>query len=99
MADRIVILGGGTGGTLLANRLRRASATPADHGHRPRRQHVYEPGLLFVPFGLAEPDGIVRSRGSSCTRDRLRIAEIDRVEPASSSVHLPEGSRCPTTCW
>ena len=53
---RIVILGGGTGGTLTANRLRKALA-----GRRrspwstPNDRHVYQPGLLFVPFGLARP--------------------------------------------
>jgi sulfide:quinone oxidoreductase len=25
--------------------------------------HVYQPGLLFVPFGLTQPEGIVRPRG------------------------------------
>ena len=62
MTHRIVILGGGTGGTLVANRLRRAygprdgeiTVVDQDDGH------VYQPGLLFVPFGLANPDEIVR---------------------------------------
>ena len=62
---RIVILGGGTGGTLTANRLRRAYASDEasitvvdqDDGH------VYQPGLLFVPFGLAHPEDIIRPRG------------------------------------
>ena len=56
MAHRIVILGGGTGGTLTANRLRRAysaaeaTITVVDQDDR----HVYQPGLLFVPFGLSQ---------------------------------------------
>ena len=71
MAHRIVILGGGTGGTLTANRLRRilsvaeATITVVDQDD----QHVYQPGLLFVPFGLAHPADIVRSR-----RAQLAIA-------------------------
>ena len=54
---RIVILGGGTGGTLTANRLRKAyglgeaSITVVDQNDR----HVYQPGLLFVPFGSPTP--------------------------------------------
>ena len=52
---QIVVLGGGTGGTLVANRLRQifepaeAQITVVDQDD----VHVYQPGLLFVPFGLA----------------------------------------------
>ncbi|MEZ5270623.1 MAG: tryptophan 7-halogenase [Microthrixaceae bacterium] len=70
MAHRILILGAGTGGTLAANRLRReystdeATITVVDQDD----VHVYQPGLLFVPFALARPDDIVRiSTGPACT--------------------------------
>jgi len=56
----VVILGGGTLG---ANRLRRelpddVRLTVVDQDDA----HVYQPGLLFVPFGLTHPEDIVRSR-------------------------------------
>src|SRR6266700_5085135 len=62
---RIVILGGGTGGTLLANRLRRAYRPEAAEVVVVDRDdaHVYQPGLLFVPFGRAEVQRITRPRG------------------------------------
>ncbi|MBR7825621.1 FAD-dependent oxidoreductase [Actinospica sp. MGRD01-02] len=53
MKKRIVILGGGTGGTLVANRLRRA-LSPQDAEIVVvdlDDEHVYQPGLLFAPFG------------------------------------------------
>ncbi|MEZ5237869.1 MAG: FAD/NAD(P)-binding oxidoreductase [Microthrixaceae bacterium] len=95
MAHRIVILGAGTGGTLTANRLRRkyaedeASITVVDQDD----VHVYQPGLLFVPFGLARPDDIVRPRGDQLHRgiDYVQSA-IDRVEIDQQKVHLANGS-------
>jgi sulfide:quinone oxidoreductase len=95
MGKRIVVLGGGTGGTLLANRLRRAyrtrdaSITVVDQDDR----HVYQPGLLFVPFGLAHPDEIVRPRGRQLHHgiDFVDRA-IDRVEIERRRVFLTDGS-------
>ena len=61
---RIVILGGGTGGTMVANRLRRRLDPDEAEIHVVDRdgRHVYQPGLLFVPFGLAKTSDIVRAR-------------------------------------
>jgi sulfide:quinone oxidoreductase len=93
MAHRIVILGGGTGGTLVANRLQRlygedASIVVIDRDDA----HVYQPGLLFVPFGLTEPSEIVRSRRAQL-RDGidLRLAEVDSVEIDRDTVRLEGG--------
>jgi sulfide:quinone oxidoreductase len=92
---RIVILGGGTGGTLTANRLRRlynlddAVITVVDLDDR----HVYQPGLLFVPFGLTHSEDIVRPR-----ERQLRIgidfveSAIDRVDIEACEVHLANGA-------
>jgi sulfide:quinone oxidoreductase len=61
---QIVILGGGTGGTMVANRLsRRLGLDDAEiHVVDMDNRHVYQPGLLFVPFGLATVGEIVRPR-------------------------------------
>jgi sulfide:quinone oxidoreductase len=94
MSNRIVILGAGTGGTLAANRLQRHYGDDAEIVVVDRDDdHVYQPGLLFVPFGLAEPEALVRSRRAQL-RDGIefRQAEIGRVEAASSRVHLADGS-------
>jgi sulfide:quinone oxidoreductase len=91
----LVILGGGTGGTLTANRLRRQFApddlaiTVVDRDDR----HVYQPGLLFVPFGLSHPEDIVRPRARQL-RDGIGFhrSAIDRVDLAADVVHLVDGS-------
>jgi sulfide:quinone oxidoreductase len=88
-----VVLGGGTGGTLAANRLHKrfgdgAEIVVVDRDDR----HVYQPGLLFVPFGLADPSGIVRSRSAQLhTGIDFKQAEIDRVAIANNTVHLTDG--------
>ena len=81
---RMVILGGGTGGTLAANRLRKkfVAADLAIDVVDQDNQHVYQPGLLFVPFGLAEPDEIVRRR------DRQLHKGINYHESAIESVDI-----------
>lgn len=95
VTTRIVILGGGTGGTLAANRLRRqhraddVEITVVDRDD----QHVYQPGLLFVPFGLAAPDEIVRPRHRQLHRGiRFLEADVDHVDLADEVVHLGDGS-------
>ena len=97
MRHRIVILGGGTGGTLTANRLQRVYGDEAEILVVDRDDsHVYQPGLLFVPFGLAEPDEIVRSRRAQL-RDGIGflLAEVDRVEIEANTVHLTNGDMLP----
>jgi sulfide:quinone oxidoreductase len=90
MAHRILVLGGGTGGTLVANRLQRlygeaASITVIDRDDA----HIYQPGLLFVPFGLAEPGEIVRPRHAQF-RDGIdfRLDDVQSVDIAQNTVHL-----------
>jgi sulfide:quinone oxidoreductase len=95
MTKRIVILGAGTGGTLVANRLRRAYDTGeaeivvVDQDD----DHVYQPGLLFVPFGLAEPEELVRPRHRQL-HDGIdfRQAAVDRVDLDAERVHLGDGT-------
>jgi sulfide:quinone oxidoreductase len=92
---RIVILGGGTGGTITANRLRRRFDADEAEIHVVDRddRHVYQPGLLFVPFGLAQLDEIVRPR-----RRQLRggivfhETEIESVQLEEERVRLADGT-------
>jgi sulfide:quinone oxidoreductase len=98
MAHHIVILGGGTGGTMMANRLRRrydeaeATITVVDKDDR----HVYQPGLLFVPFGLADVGEIVKPRQKQLHSGiAFREAEVDRVVLAEDKVLLADGSALP----
>lgn len=67
---RILVVGGGTGGTILANNLSRRLASEI----RDRKvwitmlsasdKHMYQPGLLYVAFGQMTPDQLYRDQAS-----------------------------------
>lgn len=95
---RLVILGAGTAGTILANKLRRGldradwDITLVDHDG----EHVYQPGLLMVPFGGHRPEELVKPRARFLPAGvELTIGEIDRVDPADREVFLADGRRLP----
>ncbi len=97
MRPRIVIIGGGTGGTLAANRLHRVYGESAqimviDRDDR----HVYQPGLLFVPFGMAHPEKLVRSRRAQLHPGvEFQLAGVEQIETAESRVQLADGESLP----
>ncbi len=95
----IVILGAGTAGTIMANRLRRRFRSDIRAGELQitivdqDNQHVYQPGLLFVPFGIYQPEDTVKPRRPQVGKGVEYIqAAIDRVEPQEDRVYL-EGGR------
>ena len=95
---QIVILGGGTGGTMTANRLRRRFDLDDAEIHVVDRddRHLYQPGLLFVPFGMAQLDEIVRPR-----RRQLRDGvvfherEVGSVSIDRDEITLDDGTVLP----
>ena len=92
---RMVILGAGTGGTVMANllrkRLRRAdwAITIIDRDN----EHYYQPGFLFIPFGFYTKKDIVKPRSKFLPRGvEFIIAEIDRINPGANEVVFQDGS-------
>jgi len=90
---RIAIIGGGTAGTIMANRMARLlpaewRITVADQDDR----HVYQPGLLFLPFGQAREEELVRSRRRQLSsRVELRMEPIDAIEADRSRIRFASG--------
>src|SRR5690242_18025464 len=93
--NRLVILGAGTAGTMVANKLRhelaagRWSITVVDQDDR----HVYQPGLLLLPFGVYTPGELVKRR-VRCLPDGvdLVLGGIDRVDAEAQTVTLADGT-------
>jgi sulfide:quinone oxidoreductase len=96
MARRLVVLGAGTAGTMVVNQLRRRldrkewEILVVDQDDR----HLYQPGLLFVPFGGYRPEQLVKPRRRFVPDGvELVLAGIDRVDPDHQQVLLADGRR------
>ena len=90
----LVILGGGTGGTIAANRLRRRLAraawnvTVVDQDD----DHLYQPGLLLLPFGGYNAEDLIRPRRRYLSDDvDLVLADVDQIDADASQVRLRGG--------
>jgi sulfide:quinone oxidoreductase len=95
---RLVILGAGTAGTIMANLMRRRlnraewAITIIDRDN----EHYYQPGFLFIPFGFYKREDIVKPRAKFLPRGvEFLIAEVDRIDPAADKVLLADGSELP----
>ena len=93
---RLVVLGAGTAGTMVVNKLRRAlpeeewAITVVDQDH----VHRYQPGYLFLPFGGYQPSQITKPMTELLTPGVEKItAEIERVDIESDEVVLGDGKR------
>jgi sulfide:quinone oxidoreductase len=95
ISQRIVILGGGVGGTIVANQLARKV------GRRPgveitivdqTGQHVYQPGFMYITFGNERAAQLARpERGLVDERVTVVVGEVTRVDEKKRAVQLADG--------
>jgi len=97
--QNIVILGAGTAGTIMANRLARQNKVSLAAGELTITvvdqdgKHIYQPGLLFVPFGIYQPEEIVKPRDAQLPKSvRFVVSEIDKVDSDHDQVLLMDGT-------
>lgn len=95
MIPRIIIGGGGVAGTIVANRLARrlrweeANVLVIDAAS----DHVYQPGLLYLPFGDGNSKSLVRPlRGLLNPRVELLCGTVDLIDPRANLVQV-DGQR------
>lgn len=87
----VVVLGGGTGGVVAANELRRRLGRE----HRVilvdrEGSHVFWPSLLWLQVGLRKPDSIVRDLANLEKKGIQVIKEpVEAIDPARKTVRLP----------
>jgi sulfide:quinone oxidoreductase len=91
--NELVVLGAGTAGTTLVNRLRRRLGddwhiTVVDQDDT----HVYQPGQLFIPFGIYGRDDVVAPRRRFLPRHvDLVVGAVDYVDTAAQTVSVMGG--------
>ncbi len=92
---QLVILGAGTAGTMVANRLRRTLAddwriTLVDQSET----HYYQPGFLFIPFGIYSQRDVVKpERDFVPPGVEFIVSPIELIEPERRRVRLSKDGR------
>ena len=96
--QRILILGGGVGGTLTANLLVKKLRARIDRGEVEillidlTGQHVYQPGFMYIAMGGERASNLQRPERSLLDkRVTLVIGEVARVEEDRQVVTLTDG--------
>jgi sulfide:quinone oxidoreductase len=96
--QRILILGGGVGGTLTANLLVKKLRSRIDRGEAEivvvdaTGQHVYQPGFMYIAMGGERASNLSRPERSLLDkRVNLVIGQVDRIDEATQTVALSNG--------
>lgn len=93
---RLIIMGAGTAGTIMANKM--SKKLPQDEWEimlvEKQKEHYYQPGFLFVPFGLYKKENIVRpTKEFIPERVKVLTAEADRIDAQGNLVLLADGTQ------
>ncbi len=95
---KILILGAGTAGTMMANKLYRNlnkdlwRITLIDKDE----EHYYQPGFLFIPFGIYKPEDVVKPKRKFIPEGvDFRINEAAKIKAESNLVIMKDGSMIP----
>lgn len=93
---RLLILGAGTAGTMMANHLRselKKNEWEIDIIDE-REEHHYQPGYLFLPFDIYEPSDIIKTISEFIPKGvKLISGKIDQVVAEGNFVKMANGDR------
>ncbi|MBS3760047.1 NAD(P)/FAD-dependent oxidoreductase [Halodesulfurarchaeum sp.] len=102
MTHDIVIVGGGVGGTVTANRLRKKLQREVSGGNVRIRivsdnpEHVYKPTFFYVPWGESEPEDARRPLADLVDRRvELIYDRVTHIDTSGKSLDLSENGSMP----
>jgi sulfide:quinone oxidoreductase len=91
-----LILGAGTAGTLMARTMAKKldphdwQVVVVDRDEK----HYYQPGYLFIPFGIYKPEVVVKEKKTFLPRNVQVIwSDIDTIEPDKNQITLIKGKQ------
>ena len=91
---KLVILGAGTAGTIMLNKLTPVldrdewQITIVDQ----HETHYYQPGFLFIPFGIYGPQDVIKpKRDFFPSGADVVFSEIDKIEAENNRILLKDG--------
>ncbi len=95
---RILVVGGGTGGTIVANNLARRLSGEIRAGKvkitmlSASDKHMYQPGLLYVAFGQMMPDELYRDQASLLESSiAFHVDPVEQFELDNNQVKTKSG--------
>jgi sulfide:quinone oxidoreductase len=91
---RLLILGAGTGGTIMANKMRKElsreewAITIVDMD----KTHYYQPGFLFIPFGYYKKADVIKPKQNFLPTGVNSVYQhIERIDTSANKVTLGNG--------
>ncbi len=91
-----LVLGAGTGGTMMANKLAKRldpqewKIILVDKDET----HYYQPGFLFIPFGFYKPEDVVKTKKAFVPSNaEFILSDIELIEPDANKVTLTSAKR------
>lgn len=92
----LLILGAGTAGTMVANKMsglldmNEWRIVIVDR----HETHYYQPGFLFIPFGIYSPNDVVKPKRDFLPRNiEVIISDIEVIEPDQNQVRLTKENK------
>lgn len=93
---KLLILGAGTAGTMIANKLIHHldpytwDITLVDQ----EEKHYYQPGFLFIPFGIYGPNDVIKPKRDYIPAGvQMILSEVTAIEPDKNRVRLAKDNR------
>ncbi|MGG3561077.1 FAD/NAD(P)-binding oxidoreductase [Neobacillus rhizosphaerae] len=93
MKKRVVVIGGGSGGMMVANRLARQLGDKVRNGEveitliSNTEKHIYQPGYMFIAFNEKAPEHFIRKQETLAHRTvQVVYDEVTKIDPEKQKV-------------